>query len=316
MWRKKLKLNYETWHITHMSLAVAAIVGGVVHMVDWGYYLTSLWKRGLLIGMSVLGWVHEQNHARRCWILVLRKALFRGIAAMKPFSSKTSATRGMAICLAMTAGYLDGYGLLVLGTYVSFMSGNTTLAGVNTGKGHFHAAVPSGLAICFFLLGSFAGDWFIHSRPRHAHRILFAVIGTLVAVVGILSPHNATTFSIGIAMLSTAMGLLNPALSKVGGESVSLTFVTGALNRLGGHLSAAVRGEPLPDTAGKKDSHLTRAGIEASVWAGFFSGAGLSGAMVEHLRTYSLLPPCLILFALALFSRADGATPLPAASKR
>jgi uncharacterized membrane protein YoaK (UPF0700 family) len=32
---------------------------------------------------------------------------------------------------------------------------------------------------------------------------------------------------------SLAMGMLNPALSKVGAESVSLTFVTGTLNRVG-----------------------------------------------------------------------------------
>src|ERR1700683_3408321 len=31
-----------------------------------------------------------------------------------------------AVFLALVAGYLDGYGLLFLGTYVSFMSGNTT----------------------------------------------------------------------------------------------------------------------------------------------------------------------------------------------
>jgi uncharacterized membrane protein YoaK (UPF0700 family) len=42
-----------------------------------------------------------------------------------------------------------------------------------------------------------------------------------------------------IAMLSLVMGMMNPALSKVGAESVSLTFVTGTLSRIGGHLAAA-----------------------------------------------------------------------------
>ena len=42
-----------------------------------------------------------------------------------------------AIFLAMVAGYLDGYGLLFLKTYVSFMSGNTTSTGVMSGSGDF-----------------------------------------------------------------------------------------------------------------------------------------------------------------------------------
>src|ERR1039458_2618832 len=43
----------------------------------------------------------------------------------------------LAVFLALVAGYLDGYGLLVLGTYVSFMSGNTTFAGLKSGQGNF-----------------------------------------------------------------------------------------------------------------------------------------------------------------------------------
>ena len=60
-----------------------------------------------------------------------------------------------AILLAMMAGYLDGYGLLFLKTYVSFMSGNTTSAGLRSGQGDFHAAIPAAIAIVFFVAGSF-----------------------------------------------------------------------------------------------------------------------------------------------------------------
>jgi predicted ferric reductase len=56
LWRTKLKIRYETWHITHMLLAVVAVTAGVVHMVGWGFYLVSPWKRGLWIGMTIF-WV-------------------------------------------------------------------------------------------------------------------------------------------------------------------------------------------------------------------------------------------------------------------
>src|SRR5690242_2940634 len=39
LWRTKLKLRYETWHISHVVLAVVAVVAGLVHMVGWSFYL-------------------------------------------------------------------------------------------------------------------------------------------------------------------------------------------------------------------------------------------------------------------------------------
>jgi uncharacterized membrane protein YoaK (UPF0700 family) len=57
----------------------------------------------------------------------------------------------LAILLGLIAGYLDGYGLLFLGVYVSFMSGNTTVAGLRTGQASFHAALPSAIAVFSFV---------------------------------------------------------------------------------------------------------------------------------------------------------------------
>src|SRR3954453_481189 len=62
------------------------------------------------------------------------------------------------MCLALCAGYLDGYGLQVLGTFVSFMSGNTTTAGVEIAQTHLHQAVPPAIAVASFVVGSFAGN--------------------------------------------------------------------------------------------------------------------------------------------------------------
>jgi len=82
----------------------------------------------------------------------------------------------LAILLALAADYLDGYGLLVLGTYVSFMSGNTTMTGLKSGQDNFHAALPSAIAVLSFVTGSFLGNLFSQSRLRHSHRLIFGVI--------------------------------------------------------------------------------------------------------------------------------------------
>jgi uncharacterized membrane protein YoaK (UPF0700 family) len=46
------------------------------------------------------------------------------------------------------------------------------------------------------------------------------------------------------------MGAMNTALSRVGSQSVSLTFVTGTLSRLGMHLALAVKRAPLLESQG------------------------------------------------------------------
>lgn len=221
--------------------------------------------------------------------------------------SKTRLQLASAIFLALIAGYLDGYGLLFLGTYVSFMSGNTTFTGLKIGQANFPAALPSAVAVLFFVTGSFLGNFFSQSKLRYSHRWIFGVIaGLLATVAGLewLGPRNVTS---EIAMLSLAMGMMNPALSKIGAESVSITFMTGMLSRIGGHLAAAAGRKPLAEGQGPGDSHLARARIDASVWSLFLVGAALSGMAHSHFRLWALLPPCVFMIVLALFS--ESATP-------
>src|SRR6266851_2564441 len=109
------------------------------------------------------------------------------------------------------------------------MSGNTTFTGLKSGQGHFHAALPSAVAVLSFVTGSFLGNLFSQSRLRYSHRLIFGAIAGLLATVVGLERYGTWNAAVEIALLSLAMGMLNPALSKVGVESVSLTFVTGTL---------------------------------------------------------------------------------------
>ena len=228
---------------------------------------------------------------------------------MTLLSSDTRVKWALVVFLALVAGYLDGYGLLVLGTYVSFMSGNTTFAGLKSGKGNFQAAFPSAIAILSFVTGSFLGNLFSLSRLRYFHRLIFVIIAALLAAVAGFERHGLWSALVEIAVLSVAMGMMNPALSKVGAESVSLTFVTGTLNRIGGNLAAAAGREPLTEEQGSRDSYLTRARIDASVWLGFLVGAALSGMVASHFRIWTLLPPCIGMIALGLFSKSTAPSP-------
>lgn len=204
----------------------------------------------------------------------------------------------LAICLALTAGYLDGYGLLVLGTYVSFMSGNTTMAGLRTGQANLIAAVSPAVAIGSFVAGSLVGNLVTHCRLRHAHRVLFGLIAALLVIVLQLGTDGAFK-NLNIAALSFGMGLVNPALSQIGAETVSLTFMTGTLSRIGSHLALALKRAPVPASEGPWDNHLYRARIDAQLWASFISGAALSGIVMSVAKSFVLLPGIAIMLVLA-----------------
>jgi uncharacterized membrane protein YoaK (UPF0700 family) len=219
---------------------------------------------------------------------------------MAQSNADESSGRALPVLLALIAGYLDGYGLRFLGAYVSFMSGNTTNTGMYSGERAFHSAVPSGVAIALFVTGSVLGNLVIHSRLRRSHRVVFGLIAGLLGAAAAFEQAGITIVVLEIALISLAMGMMNPAISKFGPEPVSLTFVTGTLNRMGGHLATALMPGSL-DSSESRSSHLLRAGIDATMWSGFLVGAVLSGLLASSWKGWALWPPCLAITALVFF---------------
>ena len=56
LWRAKLRISYEAWHLSHIVLAVLAIAAGLAHMVGFGRYLVDPWKQALWIGLTLF-WI-------------------------------------------------------------------------------------------------------------------------------------------------------------------------------------------------------------------------------------------------------------------
>ncbi len=209
----------------------------------------------------------------------------------------------LAAALALIAGFIDAYGMITYGVFVSFMSGNTTQTGYQAAEGAFGPASLSALAILFFVLGAFAGSLLVQAAGRFARRLVFGVVAAALAAIVGFTHLGLLSGGAAIAAISFAMGIMNSALSRVGAQSVSLTFVTGTLSRVGSHLALAARGAPLPDAEGPWDTHLRRAIMLTRLWAGFLVGAILSGAATPRYGAWVLLPPALILAVLAAFDR-------------
>jgi len=56
LWRVRLRISYEAWHLSHIALAVTAVAAGTGHMVGWAFYLSDPWKRALWIGLTLF-WI-------------------------------------------------------------------------------------------------------------------------------------------------------------------------------------------------------------------------------------------------------------------
>jgi predicted ferric reductase len=56
LWRLRLNISYETWHLSHIVLAVVAVTAGLAHMVASGFYMPDPWKRALWIGLALF-WI-------------------------------------------------------------------------------------------------------------------------------------------------------------------------------------------------------------------------------------------------------------------
>jgi uncharacterized membrane protein YoaK (UPF0700 family) len=95
------------------------------------------------------------------------------------------------------------------------------------------------------------------------------------------------------------MGILNTSLNHVGGQAVSLGFVTGDLNSLAQQLAGGYLHEPVKHAQNSWDTHWRRAALLACVWSSFFAGTALAGAINTRFTAWILLPPALLLFVLA-----------------
>ena len=211
----------------------------------------------------------------------------------------------LAATLALIAGFVDAYGMITYGVYVSFMSGNTTQTGYQAAEGAFGPASLSALAILFFVVGSFAATLLGQFTGRHERRLVYGVVAAALAAVVGMTEFDTVPGSIAVASISFAMGIMNNALSRVGAQAVSVAFVTGALSRLGVSLALALRRAPLPDSEGPWDTHLRRAVLLGRLWVAFLVGALLSGAATPRYGAWVLAAPALILTALAAFGRSD-----------
>ncbi|WP_428428348.1 YoaK family protein [Pararhizobium sp.] len=201
---------------------------------------------------------------------------------------RTTISLLLVAAISFLAGMTDAAGLLIAGSFVSFMSGNTTRAAVSLADGQpAYAFILLG-ALLTFVAGNALGIIIAHNAARRAFRVLTAATLVLAFSATVGDPDFATLRFYAIVL---AMGLVNAAVEHIEGLPIGLTYVTGALSRFGKGIGGWVVGTPRRDW-----------GLQIVPWIGMVSG-GICGAFLERaLGAGALWLVCTLSAALAILA--------------
>jgi len=177
----------------------------------------------------------------------------------------------IAICLAALAGFVDALAFTSLGGFfASFMSGNTTRLGVGLGSD-----LPGDALVAASLVMSFVSGVIVASvvtrwrQARFRESIMLVVTALLVAAATLASLMPGPIVLIFLAM---AMGCENGILNREGEVTVGVTYMSGALVKMGQKLAGALMGDP--------DRWSWT--LYLMLWLGFLAGVVMGAA--SHVR--------------------------------
>jgi uncharacterized membrane protein YoaK (UPF0700 family) len=147
----------------------------------------------------------------------------------------------LACALSALAGYVDAIGFLHLGgLFVSFMSGNSTRMGVSLAQGQWLSAIAAFGLILLFVIGAAGGSLVVLGRGAHRQPLLLLAEALLLAAAALAYAFGLP--SAAVAAIVLAMGLENAVFQIEGGAGLGLTYVTGALVKVGQLLAEAITG--------------------------------------------------------------------------
>lgn len=203
----------------------------------------------------------------------------------------------LAMTLAGVAGFVDAVGATLLGgLFVSFMSGNTTTAGLSLGHGEWARALHAGLPVPLYVLGAVCGTLLLGQAGHRARPLAFLMTALFLSLFGLFAHASPEAGwkqgAVATALLVFPMGVMNAMLRSVGRASVGLTYITGSLSSFAETLAGFLAGQ-----AGPGDRRKLR--LYGGLWFSFFLGAALGGLTVLHWSARAVAVPALLLLALA-----------------
>lgn len=205
--------------------------------------------------------------------------------------------RLLVIGFAAIAGYVDAVGFLASkGFFLSFMSGNSTRFAVGLAEGVDYFAIAGALLASFVsgvTCGSLTGLKLKLARRQRQALLLLIMAALLFAAP--LAARNDYLLP-GLCLATFAMGTENTLYEENGSITFGLTYMTGALVKIGQGIAVSISGGP---RFGWVPYSL--------LWAGLILGAIFGATLFERFGINSLWISAAVagFFSILLFNLSE-----------
>lgn len=178
----------------------------------------------------------------------------------------------LAVAIAAMAGYVDATGFLKLGgLFVSFMSGNTTRLSVGIVTDP-PVAVVAACLVTAFVAGVVVATLLAAAAGTRRKPAVLALVAALLAMAALIDGHVADRWT--TLTMAAAIGAANTVFQRAGEVSIAVTYMTGALVKLGQRLAGVLLGGARWAWA----PYL-------AMWAGLAGGAIMGSVVWSRLET-------------------------------
>ena len=221
-----------------------------------------------------------------------------------------STTRLLGYLLAFNAGAVNAGGFLLVGRYVSHMTGFTSQVADSIVLGNVALLLAAVGALISFIAGAAATalivNWGRKHRLRGAYALPLILEAALLLPFGLMGAitltwHTPFAVPLTVLLLAFIMGLQNAVGSKASGGRVRTTHMTGNVTDLGIEIGKLLywnkHGTP---PATQVRANRARMRLHGGL-IGMFMAGGLFGAFgFKHVGFFWVVPLAALLLALSL----------------
>ena len=231
----------------------------------------------------------------------------------------------LAIALPAIAGAVNAAGFMVVGAYLSHVTGNLARVGDELALGRFEAALGYAVLIGAFFGGALLATTLIEiskrlNKPHYVAAMLTegALLSAFSLISALTRPEWHENNFLLMILLSSSMGLQNAMVSRLSGAVVRTTHMTGIITDIGIEtvrlvFEAKDRSvkQPLVKRVAKllsmgSDSEARRLRLLTYILLSFTLGAVVGPLVYLQIGYWGAIGPTLILAGLAVFDYYAG----------
>lgn len=231
----------------------------------------------------------------------------------------------LAVALPAIAGAVNAAGFMVVGAYLSHVTGNLARIGDEVALGNYSSALGFAIVIAAFLAGALLATLQIEvskrlNRPHYIAAMLTE--GCLLGGFSVISALTAPEWHLNnlplMCMLSAAMGLQNAMITRLSGAVVRTTHMTGIVTDIGiesvrvaflardNAKDASLVSRSLAVLGAPFNSEARRLRLHIYILSSFILGAVVGPFVYLHIGYWGAIGPTLVLFGLALLDYVVG----------